>query len=154
MSEHTMHASKAVYRTFAIELAIDFAIMYFVMYTMIASFGHFYFNVSSVYMTLMMVSPMAIVMLVSMRSMFQRQKRNLAIAIAAVAVFALSFVGMRTQAAVGDRQFLRSMIPHHSGAILMCEQASLTDPDVVSLCREIVAAQRIEIAKMEQLLAR
>jgi uncharacterized protein (DUF305 family) len=29
---------------------------------------------------------------------------------------------MCTQGAVGDDQFLRSMIPHHSGAILMCEQ--------------------------------
>jgi hypothetical protein len=30
------------------------------------------------------------------------------------------------------------MIPHHSGAILMCEQAALTDPDIVALCRQIV----------------
>lgn len=71
-----------------------------------------------------------------------------------MAVFALSFLAMRTQAAVGDRQFLRSMIPHHSGAILMCEDASLSDPEIVALCRDIVAAQKAEIAKMEQLLAR
>jgi uncharacterized protein (DUF305 family) len=61
---------------------------------------------------------------------------------------------MRTQAAVGDRQFLRSMIPHHSGAILMCEQASLTDPEITALCRDIVESQRAEIAKMQALLAR
>lgn len=154
MQEHNAHQSTTVYRNLAIELAIDFAIMYFVMYTMIESVGHLYLNVNNAYMTLMMVAPMAVVMLVSMRSMFRLQKWNIAIAVAAAAVFALGFVGMRTQAAVGDRQFLRSMIPHHSGAILMCEEASLTDPEILSLCRDIVAAQKAEIAKMEQLLAR
>lgn len=154
MQEHKAHESKTVYRNLAVELAIDFAIMYFVMYTMIASVGHLYLNVNNVYMTLMMVAPMAVIMLVSMRSMFRMRTWNIAIGVAAAAVFALSFVGMRTQAAVGDRQFLRSMIPHHSGAILMCEEASLTDPEIVSLCRDIVASQRAEIAKMEQLLAR
>ncbi len=34
------------------------------------------------------------------------------------------------QAGIGDKEFLRSMIPHHSGAILMCEQATLTDPEM------------------------
>lgn len=154
MQEHDAHQSTTVYRNLAIELAIDFAIMCFVMYTMIASIGHLYLNVNNAYMTLMMVAPMAVVMVVSMRSMFRMQKWNIAITVAAAAVFALGFVGMRTQAAVGDRQFLRSMIPHHSGAILMCEEASLTDPEILSLCRDIVASQKAEIAKMEQLLAR
>ena len=44
------------------------------------------------------------------------------------------------------------MIPHHSGAILMCQEASITDPDIQSLCREIIDAQRREIAQMEALL--
>jgi uncharacterized protein (DUF305 family) len=154
MQEHDAHQGKTVYRNLAIELAVDFAIMYFVMYTMIASIGHLYLNVNNAYMTLMMVAPMAVVMLVSMRSMFRIQKWNIAIAVAAAAVFAFGFVGMRTQAAVGDRQFLRSMIPHHSGAILMCEQASLTDPEITALCRDIVQSQRAEIAKMQALLAR
>ena len=97
---------------------------------------------------------LAAVMLVSMRSMFHMKNLNLAIGVAAVVVFAVSFLAMRTQAVVGDRQFLRSMIPHHSGAILMCEEASLSDPEIVALCRDIVASQKAEIAKMEQLLAR
>lgn len=154
MKGHDTHDNGNVYRNFAIELAVDFAIMYFVMYTMIATLGHLYVNVNNVYMTLMMVAPMAVVMLVSMRSMFTLQKRNAAIAIAAIAVFVGSFVAMRTQGAVGDVQFLRSMIPHHSGAILMCEQASLTDQDIVALCRDIVAAQKEEIARMQAMLAR
>ncbi len=61
---------------------------------------------------------------------------------------------MRTQVGIGNAEFLRAMIPHHSGAILMCEQATLTDPDIKALCGEIVASQRQEIAQMEALLAR
>lgn len=154
MNDHSAQHDSGTYRKLALELAIDFGIMYFVMYTMIESVGHLYLNVNNVYMTLMMVAPMAVVMLVSMRSMFRNKNLNLAIGVTAAAIFAASFFAMRTQAIVGDQQFLRSMIPHHSGAILMCEEASLSDPEILALCRDIVASQKAEIAKMEQLLAR
>lgn len=154
MSDHSAQHDSGAYRSLAFELVIDFVIMYFVMYTMIDSVGHLYLNLNSVYMTLMMVAPMAVVMLVSMRSMFRKKNLNLAIGVTAAAVFAASVFAMRTQASVGDRQFLRSMIPHHSGAILMCEEASLSDSEIVALCGDIVASQKDEIATMEQLLAR
>lgn len=154
MNPHESHGAGGAYRRLAVELAVDFVIMYFVMYTMIASAGHLYLNLNNVYMTLMMVAPMAVVMLLSMRSMFPSLARNRVIIGTAVVVFALSYVGMRQQTAVGDRQFLRSMIPHHSGAILMCEEASLTDPEIIGLCKQIVESQRQEIAKMQALLAR
>ncbi|MFC5506766.1 MULTISPECIES: DUF305 domain-containing protein [Bosea] len=124
------------------------------MYTMIATVAHFRFNLNNVYMTLMMVAPMTVIMLVSMRSMFPSRRINLAVGAAAILVFAVSFVGMRTQAGIGNAEFLRAMIPHHSGAILMCEQATLTDPEIKALCGDIVASQRKEIAQMEALLAR
>lgn len=142
------------YARLGIELAIDFVIMYFVMYTMIATLAHLRFNLNNVYMTLMMVAPMAIVMLRSMRSMFPSVRANRAIVATAVAAFALGFAGMRTQAAIGDEEFLRSMIPHHSGAILMCREASLTDAEIVALCGRIVESQQREIAQMEALLRR
>jgi len=150
----TMDSMKGSYRSFGFELVLDFIIMYLVMYTMIASLNHFYFNLNNVYMTLMMVSPMAILMLVFMRSMYPSKRTNRAIGGVAALVFALSFFGMRTQAGVGDKEFLRSMIPHHSGAILMCRQASLKDPEVQGLCDEIVQGQEREIAQMKALLAR
>ena len=140
------------YLRLAIELAIDFVIMYLVMYTMIRSLDHFYLNINNVWMTLMMVTPMALVMMAAMRSMFPSRTRNLLVVAAALVVFGVSYYGMRTQWAVGDEQFLKSMIPHHSGAILMCQEASITDPDIQSLCREIIDAQRREIAQMEALL--
>jgi uncharacterized protein (DUF305 family) len=46
------------------------------------------------------------------------------------------------------------MIPHHSGAILMCREARLTDPELVKVCGEIVKAQRAEISQMEAIAAR
>jgi hypothetical protein len=154
MQSHGEHDKGTAYRNFAIEMAIDFTIMYFVMYTMIDTVAHLYLNVNNVYMTLMMVAPMALLMLLSMRSMFSSKTWNMAIGVAAVVIFVLSYAGMRTQAGVGDRQFLRSMIPHHSGAILMCQQASLTDPEILALCRDIVQSQQAEIAKMQALLVR
>jgi uncharacterized protein (DUF305 family) len=93
-------------------------------------------------------------MLIAMRSMFSSRRLNWIIGIGAVAVFAASFFAMRTQAAIGDAEFLRSMIPHHSGAILMCEQASFTDPEIVALCAQIVKGQQDEIDQMNRILAR
>ncbi|MBX9661189.1 MAG: DUF305 domain-containing protein [Nitrospiraceae bacterium] len=153
MEEHN-RMKQGSYLRLGMELALDFIVMYLVMYTMIATLAHFHFNLNNVYMTLMMVAPMTVIMLVSMRSMFASPRLNMAIGAGAVVVFALSFAGMRTQAGVGNAEFLRSMIPHHSGAILMCEKASLTDAEIKSLCSEIVAAQKKEIAQMEAILAR
>lgn len=148
------HATKRPYLALALELVADFVIMYLVMYTMIATLDHFYPNLNNVYMTLMMVAPMAVVMLMAMRSMFPPRRMNIAIAAVAAVIFVASFAAMRSQAAIGDRQFLLSMIPHHSGAILMCEEATLANPEIVELCDNIVRSQRQEIAQMQAFLER
>lgn len=154
MAEHAHQQGQGTYPALAIEMSIDFVIMYFVMYTMIATVDHLRLNVNNVYMTLMMVAPMTIVMLVGMRSMFPSKRMNLLIGAIAAFVFLASFGAMRTQAAVGDEQFLKSMIPHHSGAILMCKEASLRDRQIIELCKNIVQSQQAEIEQMQALLAR
>jgi uncharacterized protein (DUF305 family) len=53
---------------------------------------------------------------------------------------------------ISDRQFLRSMIPHHSSALMMCERAELTDAAILELCKGIVSSQSAEIAQMRALL--
>jgi hypothetical protein len=151
---HHAEMSKGGYWRFGLELVIDFVIMYLVMYTMIATLDHFYFNLNNVYMTLMMVAPMAVVMLLSMRSMFPSRRANWVIVAVAVVVFGISFWGMRSQAAIGDAEFVRSMVPHHSGAILMCREASLTDPELIALCDGIIAGQQSEIEQMQAILER
>jgi uncharacterized protein (DUF305 family) len=69
----------------------------------------------------------------------RRQHRD-----AGIALFAF----IRVQAQISDRQFLRSMIPHHAGAILMCEQAPIQDPEIRMLCRTIISSQQTEIDQM------
>ena len=60
----------------------------------------------------------------------------------------------RNEVGVGDEGFLTSMIPHHSRAILVCQEASITDPEIVALCQGITKSQSQEIAQMEAILAR
>jgi uncharacterized protein (DUF305 family) len=46
------------------------------------------------------------------------------------------------------------MIPHHAGAILMCEQASLYDAEIKDLCGRIINSQQEEIDQMKAILQR
>ena len=142
------------YRKLAVELAIDFVAMYLVMYAMIDTLDAFYINISSAYMTLMMLSPMAVAMVLGMRSMYPNHKLNAALYAIFTLVFLLSFSLTRTQTPIGDGEFLRSMIPHHSSAVLMCEGSSIRDPEIGQLCEQIVEGQKAEIAQMKRILAR
>lgn len=60
----------------------------------------------------------------------------------------------RDETFVDDEAFLRSMIPHHSRAILVCQESDLSDPEVVDLCEQIIEAQQEEITQMEAILER
>jgi len=71
---------------------------------------------------------------------------------AAMFVFGIWFT--RVQLFVGDQEFLRSMIPHHSGALLMCEQASIRDAEIAELCQRIIAGQSAEIEQMNTIMTR
>ena len=46
------------------------------------------------------------------------------------------------------------MIPHHSRAILVCEQSNITDSEIVTLCEQIVQSQQEEIDQMKDILER
>ena len=149
-----MNEMKSHYGMLGINLGLSAVVMYLVMFTMIDGTGEFYNNVNNVYMTAMMVSPMAILMLLMMGSMYSNRRLNLALYAGFAVVFIFSFWAMRTQALVGDTQFLRSMIPHHSGAVLMCREASIRDPEIVALCGQIEQSQKAEIAQMKAILKR
>lgn len=151
MSPATVRRS---YVMLAVNLLAGAVIMYLGMFAMIWSSGEFIQNINFLYMALIMWAPMSAVMLWTMGSMYSERKLNLGLYLLFAIAFFLSLWGMRDQLLVGDRQFLRSMIPHHSGAILMCERADLADPDIRSLCDGIVQGQQQEIAKMKAILAR
>jgi uncharacterized protein (DUF305 family) len=62
------------------------------------------------------------------------------------------FICIRRQTAISDGQFLRSMIPHHAGAILMCEESNIQTGQIRELCRSIITSQQSEIDQMKRLL--
>jgi len=69
-------------------------------------------------------------------------------------VLLLCWFGIRKQVAITDKSFLRSMIPHHAGAILMCNEAPITDTGIRTLCQNIVKSQQQEIDQMKNMLQR
>lgn len=155
--EHAKHDSgpggHKPYASLLVSLGVSFVVMYFLMYSMADRRSHVYLNLSNVYMAGLMAGSMVPVMLVTMPGMFKHRKKNAALWAASAAVLGLFWVLLRNEAGVGDRQFMRAMIPHHSAAIQMCKESSVTDPRVQKLCEGIVASQEREIAEMEALLA-
>ena len=155
--DHASHdggTMKSGYRSLALQTVISGIIMYLVMFVMIDRLSSFYNNLNMLYMTLMMVAPMVVLMILAMRDMFPSKALNTALLIGSAIAFFGSYALIRTQTTIGDSAFLRSMIPHHSGAILMCEQANLTDPELKTLCRQIIRSQREEITQMKAMLDR
>jgi uncharacterized protein (DUF305 family) len=147
-----MHGMKTT--TLLVMTAVHFPIMYLVMFTMIDSIAEYHNKVNMAYMAGMMTAPMLIIEVLLMRKMYENKKALLAIGPASVVVFLVLFLLIRHQTAVGDNQFLKSTIPHHSGALLMCKEAELRDPEVKALCDAILKSQRREIEQMEAILER
>jgi len=141
------------YLSLAVSLIVSFAAMYLIMYAMADRWSNVYFNLSNVYMTGLMAGSMVPIMLLTMPGMFKNKRLNAAAWAAGVGILALCWFGLRSEAGVGDRQFLRAMIPHHSAAIQMATESAITDPRVKKLCDEIVSSQEREIAEMKALLA-
>ena len=141
------------YLHLALMAVLSFIAMCALMYAMVNALQNVYLNVNQFYMAGLMTAPMVLIELVLMRHMFHNKKLNAAIAAASVIVGGVFWMLIRGQTAVGNEQFLRSMIPHHAGALLMCEQASVTDPEIKKLCESIKAGQQAEIDQMKAKLA-
>ena len=74
---------------------------------------------------MMMMAPMTIIMLNSMRSMLPSPRLNIIIGGDTAIVFIVGFIAMRPHPA-SDCRVTALDEPNHSGAILMCEKASIT----------------------------
>jgi hypothetical protein len=152
-NEDTGHASESRhYWSMIIQLGISGVFMYLLMYLMIDRFEHFLFNLNALYMTLAMLAPMGVAMLLLMPSMYPNRRLNLALHAVFVLMFLAGIWFTRQQIFIGDAEFLRSMIPHHSGAILMCSEADISDARIADLCSRISASQEAEISEMETIL--
>ncbi len=143
------------YKKLLIMAGLSFMSMYVLMYAMVNTFANAIPNINQFYMAGLMTAPMLIIEIVLMGSMYIDKKLNaIVIAISSILLIVF-FVLIRQQSAVSDRQFLKSMIPHHASAILMCEKANLQDPEIKELCESIISSQQEEIdqmkAKLEEL---
>lgn len=132
--------------------ALSFVAMYGLMYAMVNSFDNVLNNLNQVYMAGLMAAPMVLIELMLMCGMYPDTRLNLVVGAVGVVALIGFFVLIRQQAAINDRQFLRSMIPHHAGAILMCEKAPLQASEVRELCKSIIAGQQAEIRQMKAML--
>lgn len=153
MEEKHMQVQAGQYLRFALMVALSFVAMYGFMYSMINNASNFYPNLNQFYMAGLMTVPMVILEMLLMGMMYERKQWNMIIIALAIIGLVVFWVGIRRQVAIGDTQFLKSMIPHHAGAILMCEEAKVQDPRIKQLCVEIISSQRAEVAQMKSLLA-
>jgi uncharacterized protein (DUF305 family) len=142
------------YGYLAIMTVLMFAAMYVLMYAMVDRFENVFSNVNQVYMAGLMTAPMVIIELAVMRGMYESRAANTAILLVSVVAFVGFWFAIRQQFVVTDDQFLRSMIPHHAGAVLMCEKAPIVDSEIKSLCQSILRSQQAEIAQMKAIMAR
>jgi uncharacterized protein (DUF305 family) len=149
--QHGPHGENHYLRLIAM-LLLSFISMYALMYAMVNSIADVYNSMNQFYMAGLMTAPMAVIELLLMSRMYRNAKWNALIVGASCVAGIAFFVLIRQQATIGDRQFLRSMIPHHSGAILMCEGAALEDQRIKELCKTIIAGQQSEIEAMRALL--
>ena len=119
------------------------------MYAMVDKYDNVFTNVNQFYMAATMTMPMLIIEVLLMRHMYLNKKLNFTIVCICVLALIGFYSGTRKQIGVSDKQFLKSMIPHHAGAILMCQESDLSDPELKKLCEEIVASQQKEIDQMK-----
>lgn len=140
------------YGRLGLMVAASFVAMYVLMYAMVDRFDNVFNNINQVYMAGLMASAMVPIELALMSAMYPNRRKNaIALTVSVVALMAC-WLMIRNQAAVSDRQFLRSMIPHHGAAVLMCNEAPVLDTRIVDLCRRILANQQAEIEEMKSYL--
>lgn len=140
------------YRRLLVMGILSFVAMYVLMYMMVDRLQNVVPHVNQFYMAGMMAAPMVIIEVLLMGAMYPDKRKNAVIMTASAVVGLLFIAGIRTQMFVGDTQLIKSMIPHHAGAILMCEEARLDDAELEALCQSIIASQQAEIALMRSKL--
>ena len=158
-ASRTDHSSTSThYPHLAVMTVLSFVAMFALMYAMVDRLANVYVNGNQAYMAALMTAAMVLIELGIMRAMYQNKRLNIILVAVSLVVLAGSWLLIRQQTAISDRQFLRSMIPHHVGAILMCEQAPIEDISIKRLCEGIIRSQQAEIdlmkAKLGELSAR
>ena len=137
------------YKKFIWMILISFAAMYILMYSMVDTFENVIPNVNQIYMASLMTAAMILIEMLVMSGMYKNRKYNAIIISFGAVLLVASFFAIRVQTAVSDREFLKSMVPHHAAAILMVKGAEIHDPEIQKLAVEIISSQQKEIDFMK-----
>ena len=137
---------------FAAMIATSTVIMFFLMYQLVYSIDHATFSLNRLVSSLVMGCVMTLVMLGFMWSMYKGQGTKVAVLVVAAVLGVVVLSVNRSQALIGDVEFMKSMIPHHSIAINNARKAGISDPRVRELADQIIESQVREIAEMKLLL--
>jgi len=140
------------YLRFGAMIATSMLLMYAITYLNTYQLSHVEWSETRLFMTLLMGSTMAVVMLSFMLGMYKNTKVNIGIIAGSVCMFVLATFLVRSQTTVQDSSYMNAMIPHHSIAILTSENSEIEDKRVCELAVEIIKAQRREIAEMQWLI--
>jgi len=153
--KHQSHAKshdKTMYKKLVVMIVLSLIAMYILMYAMVDQFANVIPNTNQFYMAGLMTMPMLFIELLVMGGMYKNKKLNIALIAGSVILLIGFFLCIRQQAAIGDKQFLKSMIPQHAAAVLMVQKASLSDPWVKELANNIITSQQAEIEQMKSKL--
>jgi hypothetical protein len=148
MSQH----QRMGWGNFAAMIATSVVVMFFLMYQLVYSPEDAFFSINRAVASLVMGCVMAIVMLGFMWPMYGGQRTKVAVLLI-TGVLGLILLSMnRAQTLIGDKSFMKAMIPHHSIAINNARKASISDPRVRELADGIIESQVREIAEMKLLI--
>lgn len=147
-----MKESKMMYEKLGLMIVLSFIAMYILMYAMVDTLSNIIPNVNQFYMAGLMTMPMVILEMIIMGSMYKIKKLNFVLIATGLIGMVVFFLCIHQQAGVKDKQFLKSMIPHHAAAVLMVEKATITDPEIKALANKIIGGQKAEIEQMKNKL--
>lgn len=151
MQEHKHDNS---YKSLFAMAVISFASMYVLMYAMVDKLANVIPNINQFYMAGLMAAPMIAIEIIIMGHMYKNKKLNAMILVGSTVLLVVFFGCIRLQTGVSDKQFLKSMIPHHAAAVLMCKETTIQDEEIKQLCNAIVSGQQKEIDEMKNIIER
>lgn len=137
---------------FAAMIAASVIAMFFLMYQLVYSVDHATFSLNRLVSSFVMGCVMTLLMLGFMWNMYRGMAAKVGVAVSALVLGILLLAVNRQQMLIGDEDFMKSMIPHHSIAINNARKADIRDPRVKALADDIIEAQVREIAQMKWLL--
>lgn len=105
-------------------------------------------NMNDFYMGVMMAGVMFLLM-----GVYYRSKKLIVVG---VVITVIIFICIRRQMFIGEKEYLESMIPHHSMAVLMTkrlkEKGEIKKQELRELMKNIINTQEKEIELMKKLL--